>query len=122
MSFKPYAFSEQNQPLWEKFESLRRSEIESKQIAKGGSVNKSSTDINISQYREIVALLDSLCSDFNQLTPEIINRAKIAKPGKATHLNGFLLVCVGQSWLTVSNDVILDMLPVDYRLVVEKMA
>ena len=115
MSGKAYDLSENNQPIWEAFAENRMKDIISKQMKKRGETDNKAARLSLSQYKEAAILLNSLCGNFNKLTPEIIRKAKGIKPQKAVHINGFILDVVGSQQIKVNRGVIIEILPAEYR-------
>lgn len=113
-----YRLSDKNQPIWDKFHSLRYNEIIERQTAKG-EVNIVSARINVAQYKEAAILLDSMCKDWEKLTVKIVNDAKAQKPAKAQMLNGLLIVCYGNGWIKVNSQVEIELIPTEYRQLVK---
>lgn len=116
-----YRLSDKNQPIWEKFHSLRYDEIIKRQEAKG-EANPVSARINLAQYKEAAILLDSMCKDWEKLTVKIVNDAKIEKPSKSQILNGLLIVCYSNGWINVNSQVEIELIPTEYRQLVKHIS
>jgi hypothetical protein len=111
-------FSDKNQPIWEKFYTLRYAEVIERQKEKG-EVNEISARVNLAVYKEAAILLDSLCDDFTKLTLKVVERAKAQK--RANHINGFLLECCNQGWIKLRSDVVISLIPAEYQNIVRSL-
>jgi hypothetical protein len=115
-----FIMSEKNQPIWESYKTLREAEIIAMQEAKG-KVNKTGVMVNLAVYHEAACCLDRLCPDFDNLTGDIVRKAKIEKPMRVNHINGFLATLHNEGWVTLSRDVIIEILPIEYRKLIESL-
>lgn len=116
---KFYELSEDNQPVWDNFAKIRLAEIIDRQKERG-EVNEKSAAINLAQYKEAAILLDGICPDFSKLTVKNIDKAKAEKPQKANHINGLLITAYNADWINLSADVVISLIPSEYRLAVSK--
>ena len=117
---KTIELSEKNQIVWDLFQLNRIQMIESKQALKG-EINHKSTMINIAQYKECAIVLNSLVNDFNHLTGKMIIKSKNLKPQKLNHINGFLLDCYNNDYIKLNKDVIIELLPEEYKKAIVKL-
>lgn len=109
--------SEKNTVLWAKFYDLRLSQVLANQKVK----NLNSARINVNQYKVLVTFLDKLTDDLENATVEQLREAKQAKPDKANHITGFFIECVEKGWLELSGDVLVELIPIKYRIIAEKL-
>jgi hypothetical protein len=111
--------SEKNQKTWDMFQTERLETIYAKQTAKTGERDKKAAMLNINQYHEIAICLDGLQSDWSNLTLSQIEKVRELKPSKNNHLNGLLIVCYVNGWLSVNRDIAINLVPVEYRQLVK---
>jgi hypothetical protein len=117
---RSYELSKQNQPIWDQFASKRLAEIKAKQMDHG-EINEYSANNNVAQYKECAILLNSLQSDWHNLTLEQFEQAKKMKPQKQNHINGLVLHIYINKWVKINRDVAIAVIPVEYRQLVENI-
>lgn len=100
---------EENQTVWNNYLELKLSE------------GRPQTSIN--QYKPVLMALEKeFNKSFSDVTVSEIESFLEARQGKnANHLNGFYVTCIGNGWISVENDMILHLLPVEYKQMVSKL-
>lgn len=90
---KTYKFNEQNQKVWEKFYTKK---------LKAGKAKGT-----IAQYKVSLPVLEALCGNFSEATPEDIERVMEVKPDKKIHFKNFLTDVAIEGWVEFSNETLL---------------
>jgi len=105
----------ENQKLWDLFYSTKIQE------AKDKSKDEAKIKMSLNQYKPGLLALEKLTDkQFSDITSDDIELLIKNKQGKnCGHIPGFFITAITESWIGVSKDLIVYLIPKEYRKMVE---